>query len=515
MNITINVKDVTGYPTPAPIVAAGTSITINNVTTNNVNTVVQAVTNNTLATIVITKSGHYTYSNTISVFTDNLTLDVILVPVVTNPADPEYRKPYPYFTSYYKPCSFDIYVVNTSSHPFVANYYYYVNEKQVALTANAILTVCEPGDFKISQRTEVKVDPFNLASSTYWDVIYGNAQVQNIVAAGVTIQTVAQALSLLTGVTITLPEYRPSLSLTLNRTSACQTVGSDCPCLDANEPFTVTPTFVINNSLGVSCANATLLYNVYDVDGNIVKTQNYVINLALPLPLPSALQLSYTFPNIGDFRIVATLTNCCTTCTTDLKVKSCNDFKITSTACHVYKLQNCSLSSASVNITVTDLAGAVVSTYQNVNILSGASTSITLPKDGVYIVTVTPQGVMNPTITKYVIIDYCGINQCFLSRIAEILCSDCDCHECIDYCKERYELNRIIPLAFTFFSMVNREYDLNIFYTTIDAEKLTELYEIQTVIDQLTKFCASCISELGSYEGSVSKITTSSDCGCA
>jgi hypothetical protein len=63
--------------------------------------------------------------------------------------------------------------------------------------------------------------------------------------------------------------------------------------------------------------------------------------------------------------------------------------------------------------------------------------------------------------------------------------------------------------------MVNREYDLNIFYTTIDAEKLTELYEIQTVIDQLTKFCASCISELGSYEGSVSKITTSSDCGCA
>ena len=515
MNITINVKDVTGYPTPAAIVATGTSITINNVTTNNVNTVVQAVTNNTLATIVITKSGYYTYSNTISVFTDNISVDVILVPVITNPADPNYRRPYPYFTSYAKPCSFDIYVVNTSSQPFGANYYYYVNEKQVALTADAILTVCEPGNFKIEQRVIVKADPFNNASSTFWDVVYGNAQTQNIVAAGVVIQTLASALASITGVTITLPEYRPSLSLTLNRTSACQTVGNVCPCLDVNEPFTVTPTFSINNSLGISCANATLVYNVFDIDGNIVKTQNYVINLALPLPLPSALQLSYTFPNIGDFRIVATLTNCCTTCTTELKVKSCNDFKITSTTCHVYKLQNCSLSSASVNITVTDLAGAVVSTYQNINVLSGASTSITLPKDGVYIVTVTPQGVVTPTITKYVIEDYCGARQCYITDVQKILCSDCDCHDCIDYCKERYELNRRLILYSALFSMVNIEYSSNIFYTTIDAEKLTELYEVQTVIDQLTKFCASCISELASYEGNVSKITTSSDCGCA
>ena len=55
MNITINVKDITGYPTPAAIAAFGTSISINNIITNNVNTVTQAVTNNTYVDVVLGK----------------------------------------------------------------------------------------------------------------------------------------------------------------------------------------------------------------------------------------------------------------------------------------------------------------------------------------------------------------------------------------------------------------------------------------------------------------------------
>lgn len=513
MNITINVKDITGYPTPAAIAAFGTDISINNIVTNNVNTVTQAVTNNTYVDVVVSKAGYNAYANTIEVFTDNLVFDIILVPIIVNTADPNYRKPFPFFTAYQKPCSFDIHVINTSSQPFGDFYYYYLGTTQVASTANAIISVCSPGSYKITQQVQTRQEAF-FASPIYWDRVYGIAQVQEVLSAGVVIQTVTQAINAIVGTTITLSEYRPSLSLSLNRTSACQTVGSDCPCLDVNEPFTVTPSLVINNSLGISCANATLTYNVYDIDGTIVKTQNYVINLALPLPAPSALQLSYTFTSIGDFRVVATLSNCCTSCVSELKVKSCNDFKITSTACHVYKLQNCSLTYPSVNITVTDLDSNVISTYQNINLLPANSTNITLPKDGVYIVTVTPQGVVNPPITKYVIIDYCGISQCFLSRIGAILCSDCSCNDCVDYCKQREEMNRIIPLAYTFFSMVNKEYALNIYYNAIDNTKLNELYQIQTVIDQLSKFCGSCINDLASYEGSVQKITATSDCGC-
>jgi len=105
MQLTIRVLNTSVYPSTATLITAlGTDITVNGLTTADANTDTVVVTNNSSATISITRNNHHTYSNTIEVFDYNMTINIFLVPVITNPADPNYQRPYTYFNKYIKPC---------------------------------------------------------------------------------------------------------------------------------------------------------------------------------------------------------------------------------------------------------------------------------------------------------------------------------------------------------------------------------------------------------------------------
>lgn len=185
--------------------------------------------------------------------------------------------------------------------------------------------------------------------------------------------------------------------------------------------------------------------------------------------------------------------------------------------CHSYTITNTGTTSDDdVTYTVTDLDSNVITDYLNISIPFGESNTFASSEDGVYLLIV--RDVDEEIIRNYVIIDICNILACYTSRLLTILCPDCDCEDCQDYCKKDYDMKRINLLFFDLFNRINREYRLNSYYTIVDDAKITELTTTQEDIDKLSSYCSTCGGDTSVNSTSVLNITNStsnSDCGCS
>lgn len=486
MNLTINVNDITSYPFLTPIVGTGVSISINAVVTNNVNTVTQTITNNTVVSIIISKSGYNTYSNSFNIYDYNLTIDIILVPVTIS-SDPNYLKPYPLLQVINIPCSYSKQIINTSSTPS-GNISYNLDGQVVSNnnTQNTILNFLCVGTNAISQIKQV-FDP--LSGLVLWTINYSN--------------------------TITILEYKPSITLEFSVESSC--VEDDCTCVPIGGEFTITPTVILNlnNQTTPTCTNSTLTYQLYNYGGTLVDTLVYSIDNSIPVD-NTALTYTYTPNLIGDYTLTTTLENCCTSCINTTIIHSCDYIKITEADCHSYVISNCStLTAKDSYFTLTDLDNNVITTYNNIPLVHGGSVTIATPQDGVYKVLIKNNSLV--TIETYIIIDICVISTCIIKRIQDIFCSDdCGCHkvDCNNYCKERDELNRINLLWLDLQSRINREYRLNSFYTVLPSDELDRLRSMKDNIDKLLTYCNNCGSNESTNISQILNNSNSSDCGC-
>lgn len=491
MNLTINVNNINTYPSLTPITAMGTNITINGTTTSNVNTVTQAVTNNTYVTISITSTGYNTYTNTFKIYDYNLTLDIILVPIVVDPSDPTYLKPYPYIQVINIPCSYNKEVINASSAPSGIISYSQDGTLINYNNINTFTTFLCPGTALVTQTKQV-TNP--LTGLVVWTISYST--------------------------TITILEYKPNLSLDIVFNSSCSTC--DCDCIPLGQSFTITPSVILNlnNQPTPTCADSTLLYQLYNYSGTLVDTVSYVINNFLPID-DTTLTYTYTPTLIGDYILTVTLQNCCTTCIVNKTISICEYIKIINNGCHNYTIQNCSTSSSKDSYyTITDLDNNIIDSQNNIALVHGASNNIITPKDGVYKFIIKNSSLV--TIGTYLVIDICTISTCLISRIQNIIC-DCDCkdknnHEsnCIDYCKETYILDRMILVGYDLLSRVNREYRLNSLYTTLDTTTLDQMTTTQNDINKLLDYCSQCGcgSNSSTNISSINSNNNSSDCGC-
>lgn len=484
MQLTINVRDTSGYPTPNVFIGAtGTNITINGSTSSGVNTDTVSVTNNTTAEITITKSGYHTYTNTINVFDYDLTLEIFLVEVITDPLTEGYGEPYAYFNSYIKPCSYSVYVVDGSSYNALITNYYQDTVLKSESNKNYIFTLLCPGVF---QARLVKLNSLsdNLFHSTY------NAD-------------------------ITIEEYKPSVTLDIQVSdNGCS--GDDCDCIPLDSTITVTPTVILNlnNQPTPACTESTLTYTLKDYEGNTVDTQEFTIINADPID-NSTLVYTYRLIEIGDYTLVTELENCCTSCVVEQTLHACDFIKILESSCHTYTIKNCSdLDSNDCSFTITDMEDNIIEGYENIDLDHASSSVFTSTEDGVYKVIIKNSS--DVVIRNYIIIDLCTILSCLSNRILEILCA-CDCEDksCTDWCKKDYDLKRIFLLGFDLFNRVNREYRLNSYYTTFDQATINSLTSTNSIIEKLSTYCSSCGNTNINFGNVLNSSNSSSDCGCS
>lgn len=507
MNLTINANDVSSYPALSAIAAGGTTITINGSSSVGVNTATEAITNNTSIVVTVQKAGYNTYSQTISVFDYDMTIEMFLVPTITSPIDGDYQRVYPSYHSYYKPCSLSVYVIPTSSSPVYRTLYYIngVEHSSNYGSQSTIFNVSNPGNFTIGIREMSDFYPGSENFKLHSDVLYQNTNT-TLVDEGLSVTDIATALSGDDAANFTVEEYRPSLSLSKTQEPSCE--GDECCNVTLGSEITITPNLNLNLTGFTSCLNSTLTYELQDWEGNVLETTVHNIVNADPIE-PLNLQFVFTPAIIGDHKVVATLENCCTSCTVEEVISVCDFVKLRFESCNNYSIQNCSLST-DLYFSLTEIDGTVISGPTNA--LSGTKPTFTTPKDGIYVLKVNKTS-DDSLYGNFVVIAYCGILSCITARIQEILCKDCNCNEnCKDYCKDRYELNRILPLAALFFNYANKEYTMNRIYSLLDDAKIKELTDVDSVIDKLISYCDSCTTDIND----IGNLGTNkdSDCGC-
>jgi len=187
-------------------------------------------------------------------------------------------------------------------------------------------------------------------------------------------------------------------------------------------------------------------------------------------------------------------------------IKGCSKYKVEQTACNIYKVTNLSLTD-DVTVTVEEMQDdksfAVVGNVETIDSLD--SVLITLPNDGIF----TFQIEDGVDTFIYIVRCYCNLEACLLAKIKELICNpvtlcscgcddpdDCSCSE-VNY----YGFNALIINVYTYFALLNDEYNFNFVYEALDTTKINELYEIKKFITRFEDYCEDCA-------------TYQSSCGC-
>jgi hypothetical protein len=198
---------------------------------------------------------------------------------------------------------------------------------------------------------------------------------------------------------------------------------------------------------------------------------------------------------------------------TPISTQACSFISITEGVCHQYTITNSGTTSdQNVTYSIVDLDYNPVTGYTNIPLNYGNTSNFTSTSDNVYIVIFRDQS--SNIICNMIIMDLCSIMSCITNKLKDILC-DCDCKKdkCHDFCKDLYDLDRILVLGFDLLNRVNREYRLNSFYSTIDEAKIYELKTAKDVIDKLNSYCFECMDSQPASNTFIGVIKK--DCGCS
>ena len=593
MQLTVTLTDETG----SPLGLLGTTYDLNGggaMLLSNA-TFTESVTDNTQVTLKIEKPGYNTYYNVFSVYDEDLDITLKIVPIVNDPNNPNYKRPYPALFFVYEPCTYNVHVYNASSTP-EGFWSYYLNNVYGDSGKNVVINLYAAKTAQIKQRIYV-VD--GQTQQVLWDRQYATIDTGNNVIGVVADINTYLALDPVTDTNVETIEYKPELTLSAYQESGCS---DDEACYNTLSELVVTPGFVlnteipekiifsslgfsilsgnsiiwvlsvlagktyeievdvsvdttdllldildlanvpiipqttlvagvntvniptgintafkirINNSDGVNigdiasiklkkpayykCQESSIEYSWYNFEGDLV--QGPVIELIdnENPPNPDTLQTKYTPPDsVGDYKLVATLTNCCTSCTKELVIPICSFYKITETGCNEITIQNCSIDKNLSIVTIVDATTeqqvAVGEPYPIV-LVPGSSKKITLPADGVYKATLQYG---NPVVTKYVSFTlYCDLKACLSDYLTDILCDECDC-ECGGVNLEKaYFLNKLAVSAYAYFMGLNNEYNFNNIYNALNGsppdgnfnDAVKDLLDLDFVKTKMDKYC--------------------------
>lgn len=172
-------------------------------------------------------------------------------------------------------------------------------------------------------------------------------------------------------------------------------------------------------------------------------------------------------------------------CTENVTIPTCNWWTIeTTTTCGKYTFKNCSALSATIVLqqlqedkTFSDVLEIETTPFSDI--------TIELEDQGIYLIKV-PSLTEDGVFEYYTIVNYCDVESCWLSLLAKILCTtptdDCSVEDYANF-------NSFLINAHTLFMMLNEEFNFSYIYTSLSDDKITNLYDMKTLLDKMSEYC--------------------------
>jgi hypothetical protein len=113
------------------------------------------------------------------------------------------------------------------------------------------------------------------------------------------------------------------------------------------------------------------------------------------------------------------------------------------------------------------------------------STDITLTTDGIYVIKI----VKGMTTEYYTLPSFCILESCLLANLNKVLCNKIDSTNCNT--EDHYNFNALLIMSHSFFLLLSKEMNYNYIYSSINSDKIEELYTLKTFIDRFDEYCGN------------------------
>jgi hypothetical protein len=453
-----------------------------------VSTFVQSVPDNSVIEITVTLAGHITYTNTVTTYTNDVTASVLLQPVITDPSDPNFRRPYPNFFTIIEPCSYRVHLYDGTANPFGVYSYEENSTEFDSGSRNSVFDPCQADILSLDQRIVVRQIPnCGGTSPIIWDVRYSD-----VGEAGAPISVT---------VTEYVPQFTPSLAF-----SCCMTV---------DEAFNLAPTSIelwdgtIHDACDINTSGSTVLnYTITDPDGNET-TVSYTGVAVAAGPLAD-LDIDFTPTTLGTYTVEVDITNCCETNTYTYSFDACLSWVITNTTCNTLEIQNVGthvnstitydikrLTDYSTFETVTDIADA------SGTLAPGATLTIDLVNDNLYTIDISDNYPSTPD-KEYIFLLDCNIKKCKKDILLRVLCdslAECDTLSRQTLLAEFAEFKALEEIVYQKWDEWKAQ------QTIVDTFSINDIMEdvttLSKAISSILKICGEC------------ETLEDDDCGCS
>jgi hypothetical protein len=490
MELTINVLS-TDFSTESPLVVTAGGISINgnsNIAGNSSHTV--TVNDFGVAEVSINEDGYIPYNMTIdNVFNEDLSLEVILVELISDINNPNYLRPRPYYFTILDPCSFCVYYYYGSSN--FGDTSFLVNNIEYKKGEKGIVSFASSGDYQLKVRTKSSgyhVDPvsgvpgcgcggqgdvMSYDTITYsWDQQYANIFTGNTTSGS--IDPIEDYLQLDLATNLVIEEYRVGISTKIS-TSSEPFVGESTTYYVREESITITPSIDINRGVN---DDYTVYYEVFSPKGVSI------VSLSQPFGAPIE-PLEFELRELGVYNVeIKVVDNFCNLqYIENLQVETINFLKIDYVDCNEYEVSNLS-SDRDIRYILTDVANSDFSQEGFINSLK--SESLKLEDTSLYVLKIdyTDENDL-PVSEEYVINNYCNIEACFASYIESIFCEN----KTDNPCPDSTVLNQMLLFYNTYFMKVNKFFQTNSFFTALETSDLDELLSLKSIMDKISSFC--------------------------
>lgn len=182
--------------------------------------------------------------------------------------------------------------------------------------------------------------------------------------------------------------------------------------------------------------------------------------------------------------------------------------------CNKFKLKNDSSTDDYTYTVFNAIDETPVTGFENLPLGHNSSSIIQLSSDGVYTISVykTDQTIK----VNYPLIADCNVKACLTKHFNDAYCHECKCKSktgCT--CHKDSEIFKILPLAYMFYSYVNKIYTLNSTFDMMDESVIGDLQTMSSTLEMLKTFCKTCGPKSGHDCGcGDTKPSGSKPCGC-
>lgn len=377
--------------------------------------------------ISVVAGGHYDYNNTVSVYTNEIQSSVLMQPIIVDPLDPNYRRPYPNFFTILEPCTFNVHIYDGQAAPFgLINYYQGGTEGELVSSGqrNVIYDTCIPDVIAIGQEIVVRqMVNCGGTSPIIWDrftsppfaPFFGNPPFSWFEIQG--IQTV---------------EYKPEFQLD-NEFRCC--VPIDVEIILAPELINMNAVDPHNLVCDITTdPDVSLSYSLLTPSLQVIDLGSYTAAEIDAGPLAD-LNAMFTPDELGSYALTVELTNCCDTITNVYNIEVCDSWEITNTDCNKIVINNISseynLTYTLRELTENDIFETMtigVELQENIVIPPNDSVELDLVNDNIYVFDLISSAPGSVVQERIFLLD-CNIKKCKKEFLLGVTCPPKECDD--------------------------------------------------------------------------------------